>query len=234
MDQSAEHIITKMKVSTLACVHSTDEHLDNMLVHGLKSVLNQTRPVDEIIVVLDECWKRTRSALEKHFQPNDMKVVSKSPKNGLAAAKNYGLQYCSGDWITFLDADDAWMPCKNEVQSHSIMRSAQPADFVGALAWDRWPKDDKPVEEWPLTPSCFRPGEYQSHDEIKNKIFHENVLCHGSMMIKSHALMELGGYRDVRGAEDWDLWRRAINAGYKFFNLPERLYIWTHGTSVER
>lgn len=222
-----------MKVSTLTCVHSQDKYIDEMLVHGLKSVVSQTRPVDQIIVLLDECWPHTRSQLEYHFKAN-IKVVSKSPKNGLAAAKNYGLQFCSGDWITFLDADDAWMPCKNEVQCRFIEEHMLQLDLLGALAWDRWPKEGRPVNEWPLTPSCFKPGQYETHREIANKIFHENVLCHGSMMIKSETLQALGGYKDVRGAEDWDLWRRAINGGYQFHNLPERLYIWTHGTSVER
>jgi hypothetical protein len=53
-------------------------------------------------------------------------------------------------------------------------------------------------------------------------------------MIKKRCLDELGGYRDVRGAEDWDLWKRAIEMGFKFYQLQDRLYIYRIGTSTIR
>ena len=54
------------------------------------------------------------------------------------------------------------------------------------------------------------------------------------MLIKMEALKELGYYNHVVGAEDWDLWKRAAKAGYKFHQLPERLYVWCAGSSVAR
>ena len=56
-------------------------------------------------------------------------------------------------------------------------------------------------------------------------------------MINKNALLSLGGYSEgshVLGCEDWDLWSRAIHEGYVFGKVPERLYIYSLGTSVER
>ena len=225
------------KVSCLVCVHSQDKRLDEMLVHGIQSVINQTKPVDEIVVVLDECWQHTRNQLLHHYA-DDIKIVSKDKKEGLAKAKNYGLFYCKGDWITYLDADDAWMPCKNEVQLDFINAQREQGwrvpEFIGTLAWDRWPVEDTHPCKWPLKPSCFKPGQYQYHRQIVERLMYENVMCHGSMMIRREVLDEMGGYEDVKGREDWFLWQMAVGNGHLLHNIPERLYIWSHGTSVPR
>ena len=85
-----------------------------------------------------------------------------------------------------------------------------------------------------MIPGFSYVGQYETHEQIYNRIFQENVMTHGSMLIRKKALDELGGYNDVRGAEDWDLWKRAISAGYKFYQIQERLYMLTMGTSVAR
>jgi trans-2-enoyl-CoA reductase len=57
------------------------------------------------------------------------------------------------------------------------------------------------------------------------------------MRIRANAIKDLGGYREVPevlGKEDWDLWQRALMKGYIFAKVPERLYVYSMGTSVER
>jgi hypothetical protein len=53
-------------------------------------------------------------------------------------------------------------------------------------------------------------------------------------MIKKECLLELGGYNNIKGQEDWDLWKRAINNGFIFYQLPQRLYVYRLNTSVKR
>ena len=56
-------------------------------------------------------------------------------------------------------------------------------------------------------------------------------------MARKRAIMEVNGYREdqyVLGMEDWNLWQRMINCGSIFYTIPERLYIWSRGTSTER
>jgi hypothetical protein len=54
------------------------------------------------------------------------------------------------------------------------------------------------------------------------------------MLIKKQSIIDLGGYQNIRGMEDWDLWKRAINGGYKFHQISERLYVYRLNTSVAR
>jgi hypothetical protein len=54
------------------------------------------------------------------------------------------------------------------------------------------------------------------------------------MLMRKKCLDELKGYNDIRGMEDWDLWKRAMSKGYKFYQIPERLYLYRTNTSVIR
>lgn len=216
-------------ISVLVCVHSKDRHYDALLERALYSLIEQTHKAFEVVVVLDECHGETHDIVESYKEYLKLSHHSKPRKEGLAVAKNFGLSKCSTDWIAYLDADDLWMPCKLEVQRNYMIANPD-IDFCGTESWDM---DASNV----LRPNCFAVGQYQDHLKIASRLQTENVMCHGSMIIRRAALERLGGYNtspQVLGREDWDLWRRAVQANYIFGKVPERLYVWSAGTSVTR
>lgn len=77
---------------------------DRYLAEAIESVLAQTYPAIELIVVDDGSSDRTaevaqRYALTYHFQPN----------GGISAARNAGIALATGEFLAFLDSDDIWM-----------------------------------------------------------------------------------------------------------------------------
>lgn len=216
-------------ISVLICVHSPDHVHDMYLQRALESLVSQTYADFETVVVMDECWEGTRSIVESYEDVLDIKIYERSRKQGLASAKNFGIQRCSGDWICYLDADDQWLECKLEIQ-RNFMLSHPNIDFCFTEAWDYTDSEG-------MRPNCFAVGQYNSHTEIRRALPIENVLCHGSAMIRRTALESLGGYNtgsSVLGREDWDLWQRAVANNFQFAKVPERLYIYSLGTSVPR
>jgi len=216
-------------ISVLVCVHSQDAQHDNLLREALDSLVTQTYDDFETIVVLDECWEFTRSLVDKYRQVLDLKVFERPQKQGLAAAKNFGIGKCTGQWIAYLDADDRYMDSKLEVQRQWMLDNPD-IDFCGTNAWDV-------MENGSIVVNCFSVADYVLHEEIVAALPQENVLCHGSMMIRRLALVSLNGYDPkslVLGREDWDLWQRAANAGFRFMKVPERLYLYSLGTGVAR
>jgi glycosyltransferase involved in cell wall biosynthesis len=215
-------------IDVLICVHSQDTEHDILLQRALESLVRQTYDEFAVVVVLDECHEYTRGIVECYKDVLDIRLLERPRKQGLAAAKNYGLGQCTADWVTYLDADDQWMDCKLEVQRKWMMKESH-IDFCGTEAWD--------LQDGVMTPNCFNIGDYNSHADIISRLPHENILCHGSMMIRKIAIDSLGGYstnKSLLGREDWDLWVRAARGGFKFMKVPERLYIYSLGTGVPR
>jgi glycosyltransferase involved in cell wall biosynthesis len=217
-------------ISVLLCVHSRDQQHDQMLDRALNSLAAQTHDDFETIVVLDECWDFTKQVVQNYSAVLNLKIFERSHKQGLAAAKNFGLQKIDSDWVAYLDGDDTWMDCKLEVQRDYMLKRPE-VDFCGTESWDR------DGETGVITPNCFEVGQYQTHLEISRRLPEENVMCHGSMMIRLDSLLDLGGYSTESrclGWEDYDLWLRAVERNLVFAKVPERLYVWTAGTSVAR
>lgn len=215
-------------ISVLICVHSQDIEHDRLFQESLESLVRQTYEDFEVVVVLDECWNDTRSILESYRSVLDIRFFERPRKQGLAAAKNFGLSKCKTDWVTYLDADDRYMDCKIGVQRQWMLDHPD-VDFCGTQAWD--------ILDGYVVPNCFPIMSYLTHEEIVGALSNENVLCHGSMMIRKLAIDTLRGYstdKVLLGREDWELWVRAANAGFRFGKVPERLYQYTLGTSVPR
>jgi len=214
----------KNSLTILICVHSTNDFYDMLLNKALVTLVNQTYKNFKTMIVLDECWGKTKEMIESSNYDLEITILSKDKKQGLANAKNYGISHVDTEWIGFLDGDDMYMPTKIEKQINYINNNN--VDFLGTKAWYINNLDEETYLD--LGSASFR----ETHEDIKNHIFNGNVLTHGSMMIKKTCLTELGGYHDVRGLEDWDLWKRGITNNFKFYQIPEQLYIYRMGTSV--
>lgn len=218
-----------MTLTILICVHSTSDFNDELLNKSLKSLVNQTYKNFKTIIVLDECWHKTKEMITSSNYDLDLEILVKDKKQGLSYAKNYGLRHVNTEWVGFLDADDLYVPNKLEMQVDYITKND--VDFLGTKAWyigglnetDLYPNWYLNNEE---TPFC------ESHEDIKDKLFQSNVLTHGSMLVKKECINQLGGYQDIRGMEDWDLWKRGMSNGFKFHQLQDKLYIYRRGTSV--
>jgi len=215
-------------IDVLICVHSQDYEHDMLLQRALESLTRQTYDEFRTVVVLDECHRDTRGIVENYAEVLDIRILERPRKQGLASAKNYGLKQCTANWVTYLDADDQWMDCKLEVQRKFLLNRPD-IDFCFTECWD--------LENDVLRPNCFGVGQYQTHEQILAALPRENVLAHGSAMIRRVAIETLNGYRTDKfllGREDYDLWQRAAASGFIFWKVPERVYVYSLGTSVPR
>lgn len=80
----------------------------------MRSVLAQTRPVKEIIVVDDGSTDDTEQALRAAF--GDRIRYVRQPNGGVSSARNHGLRIARGRYLALLDSDDEWLPEKNRLQ----------------------------------------------------------------------------------------------------------------------
>jgi glycosyltransferase involved in cell wall biosynthesis len=95
---------------------------------AIESVLQQTHPIVEIIVVDDGSTDNTCQVAQRYAK---VKYISQKNK-GLSSSRNTGIKNCSGDWIIFLDADDWLFPDAIKTNLHYLRQNEQAAFVSGS------------------------------------------------------------------------------------------------------
>lgn len=102
----------------------------------MESVANQTLRPLELILVDDGSGEKTVGrlrSLRDEFGIDWLRLIELKDNRGAAAARNIGWDAACGDYVAFLDADDAWLPQKLERQ-WMFMESHREFMLTGHLA----------------------------------------------------------------------------------------------------
>jgi glycosyltransferase involved in cell wall biosynthesis len=97
------------RVSVVITAYNTERYV----AEAVESVLGQTVPPGEIIVIDDGSTDGTAAVLEQ-FDGRIRYVYQTN--QGQAAALNNGVALAQGEFLAFLDSDDYWTPTKLEAQ----------------------------------------------------------------------------------------------------------------------
>ncbi len=166
-----------------------------LVVEAIQSVLAQTLPAAEIVVVDDGSTDDTAQRVEQFGSRIDF---VRQTNARVAAARNTGLRRATGEAIAFLDADDAWHPDKLQRQA-AILRQ-QPD--IGLLATDltAWP--GPLATDGELGPAAVA-------NVSLRELLVVNSLATSSIVVR-RAVIERAGEFDTAlfGPEDYDLWLR--------------------------
>lgn len=185
-----EFVSGEKRVSIIMPVYSAQDHLHI----AVESLLNQTYKNIEVIIV-DDCSPDDTFALAKAFAQRDKRVmaVQQVTNGGAYSARNTGLKYASGDFITTHDSDDWSHPQKIETQ---INYFTEHPEKVGICAcWIRARQDMFFTQNW-------RPN---------NALIHWS---HSSFMFKRKVYEVLGGWDNVRVGGDTEfIWRMKSHYG---------------------
>ena len=165
-----------------------------LLKRAIGSVLVQTQPVSEIIVV-DDGSTDSSSQIKRDF-PSIIYIYQKN--NGVSSARNLGIKKAKNEWIAFLDSDDTWHSKKIEEQTQFHLNNS---DILMSYTDERWIRDDKEVKV---------PKKYA---KVGGEIFEACLsycIIAPSAVFMHKSLFEKYGYFDeeLEVCEDYDLWLR--------------------------
>jgi glycosyltransferase involved in cell wall biosynthesis len=179
-----------MKISVVIPTYNYAHYLD----YAIASVLAQERYPDEIIVVDDGSTDNTKEVVAR-YQSQVRYVYQKNA--GLSAARNKGTAVASGDWVAYLDSDDAWTPAKLLRQEQAILNTpGAVVAYTGCI----YLNPDQSLTE---APRAMPPG------TIWPLLRARNMLPASSTMAHRKSVLEAGGFNEaLRACEDWDLWVR--------------------------
>ena len=91
-----------MKLSVIVPVYNVEKYLGKCL----DSLVNQTMDNIEIIVVNDESPDKSQDIIDKYAKKYKNIHAVQKKNGGLSSARNYGLKYAKGEYVTFVDSDD--------------------------------------------------------------------------------------------------------------------------------
>ncbi len=89
-------------ISIIVPVYKTEKYLDKCL----KSIVNQTYKNLEIILVDDGSPDNCPKMCDEWAEKDDRIKVIHKVNDGLANARNSGIEMCTGDYVMFADSDD--------------------------------------------------------------------------------------------------------------------------------
>ena len=210
------------------------------LPRAINSVLGQTMPPDEIIVVNNHSSDETTAVAQQYG--SEVRIVSPTEAGGGPSdSRNCGIESSRCEWIAFLDADDEWLP--ERIERHK--RIAQNAPDVVWLSGDyESVADSRPLKR------CGLSNTAQSQEDVlrdallalgSTKRWSGDVIWTGTVTVKRAALdvvsqNDLWFDPEQRSSHDHDLWLRLAA------HFPKMGYVWepiaryheTNPTSVSR
>ncbi|MEJ2154764.1 MAG: glycosyltransferase [Desulfobacteraceae bacterium] len=165
------------------------------LGQAIDSVLNQTYPADELIVVDDGSTDGTSDLLAAY---TDRLTVIRQINQGVSAARNAGIRQSHGTYIALLDSDDYWLPEKLKEQ-HAFFDSHP--DAVICQTEETWIRNAKRINP------------KKRHQKFSGMIFEKNLpLClvsPSAVMIRKGLFEEVGLFDEsLPACEDYDMWLR--------------------------
>jgi len=157
-------------------------------------------------------------SVKKFNSDLDVLHIQRGSEQGLASARNNGIEQSSGDYIAFLDDDDRWKPEKLMKQIESLEKSGFEGCYTSYVMVSEDDHPDHIVEVFKDVVSL-------------SDILKENIVgSPSSVMMQKDCLEEVGMFRnDMDGAEEWDLWARFVKNGFKFKALNEPLTLYRKG-----
>lgn len=185
------------------------------LPDAIGSIVEQTYKNWEIILCDDGSTDDTYAvALELQSQSPEKIIVLQNEQNlGLNLTLNRCLQFADGDYIARMDGDDLSLP--ERLEKETAFLDANPEYAIVSCPMIYF--DENGV--WGTGKAVERP---EPKDFIAGTPF-----CHAPCMVRREAFEAVGGYsidkRTLR-AEDYDLWFRMYEKGYRGYNLQEPLY----------
>jgi glycosyltransferase involved in cell wall biosynthesis len=187
----------------------------------LRSILAQTLPADEIIVVDDGSTDNTGTVAASFGPP--VKVIRRA-NGGPAAARNTGLQAATGDFLHFFDSDDMAAPNKHEVQMRALEDSG--ADIAlgpwvqGYFSGDRFVAANHVLQQRGLPRSPL----------AQALLTHWSIVPHAALF-RRRILPSPAFDETLFGTEDQLMFLRCLLAGARIVHTPETIEFYRLGNA---
>jgi glycosyltransferase involved in cell wall biosynthesis len=190
---------------------------------ALGSLLAQ-RGVALEVIAIDDGSRDEGPARVARLAASDRRVVmTASGGVGIAGALALGARAARTPLLARMDGDDVCHP-ERLARQLALLASDERLAAVGTRV-AAFP--DAAVADGLRRYVAWQNSLVSAEDHAR-QLFVEAPLCHPSVVLRREALERVGGWRDIDGPEDYDLWLRLDASGYRMAKVPEVLLGWRH------
>jgi glycosyltransferase involved in cell wall biosynthesis len=195
---------------------------EDFIEEALRSVIAQTLPADEIIVVDDGSTDHGAEKVKRFATDHQIRLIQR-PNAGQSAARNIGVDHAHGDLIAFLDQDDIWYP-NHLAELVKPFREKREIPF----GWS-YSDLDEVGEKGELISRGFLSTMNISHPkrDLVTCLGHDMFILPSASLVSRKAFQSVGGFDErLSGYEDDDLFLRLFQAGFDSDYIARPLSKW--------
>ena len=194
-------------LSVLIPVYNAAPYLAEML----DSVLQQSTPADQIVIVNDGSTDQSLELLTAYQRREERIVLINQPNGGVSRARNAGLERCEGEFVALMDADDICIHNRFEIQLDALKNKY--VDICGA-----WLQNFG---------ASNRLNKYPSHSDILkwNYFFFGRTIPSGSCMFRRSSINATRYPTDIAYGEDFSFFLSSLikNPTIQLTNIQKTL-----------
>lgn len=201
----------KTKVSVLMSIYIKEN--PEFFRESLKSILKQTYPSDEVVLVRDgPLTDELEKVIEEYKEKLNIKIVALKKNLGLGLALREGILHCSNEIIIRMDTDDIMhsQKIKNQVE---IFNRNNEIILVGTNGID-FNKNKEDILSNRILP--------EKNEEILKFSKRRCPFIHAGIGFKKSYVLKAGNYQNCLWFEDYDLFLRMLKLG-KGYNIQKNL-----------
>lgn len=188
------------------------------LSRAINSIINQTYKNIEIVVVDDNPstteFRKKVTEFMHHFNEDPRIIYKKNAKNvGGSLSRNNGINVATGEYVTFLDDDDEYLPEKIEKQVEFMRENNCDMSFTDLKLVNQ----DKKIIDFR---SYLNLKDFNRDSLLKYHIM-RHLTGTPTFMYKINKLKEIGGFEDAKMGQEFYLMLKTIERNLKIRYLNE-------------
>ncbi len=204
--------MNSLPFSVSMCVYGRDN--PQWFHAAVESVLHQTLPPDEIVLVVDGAVPPGLASEIQKCECNPVfRVIRLKTNMGHGYARRIGLQNCTHELVALMDADDLCVPNRFELQIAELRRRPNISVTGGNIT------EFQNTPENPVGRRVVSAGNDAIREDMKKRCPMNQV----TVLFRKSAVEAAGGYLDWDRNEDYYLWLRMALNGAEFSNIDQTL-----------